>query len=1047
MKKKGFLFFAVFMLVSILTAIPVSQDDAIQVASNWYLERSNEVGLKNVEIIETFVTQENLQDIYYVYNFKEGGYVMIAADDAITPILGYNFEHHYKLNNHPPQFEAMLESFKEQIVYTKNNNLSASKVTKKAWERLNVKKERFKKNRDFNRLGPLLNSTWDQDYSWNTYCPADASGPGGYVYAGCVATAMAQIMNYWGHPASGTGSHGYTDPTYGYLSANFGSTTYSFPMNNSSATNASRELLYHCGVSVEMEYGYDGSGAFTSDVVSALETYFSYDVSAYYDSKAYHTDSVWENMIRANLNNSRPLQYRGSGTGGHSFNLDGYEDTDISHFHFNWGWSGYYNGYYYLSSLNPGTADFTTNQAAIFDIFPENGVPGTPTNPDPANTATNISIDTMISWTNGANTDNVDVYFGTSLLLVSNKDASVKIFANTTSTSVDPSGAGSLDNDTTYYWRVVCKNSTRAETDGPVWSFTTESAGGIQAELIYHESSYYICSLPDANYNIPAYWQQFTPSGPGELLSLKFNLLPEHHDPHNGVLHLTVYDVPGGTNLGGIDVDTDVLTDGLYEFDMTGINYSFGVSEEFYIQVTFTPDTGSDMLYMYMGEEENGVDIFYDGHSHFEYNGSYNYWWTGGTEQYIDELNLSAVVEYESSPEIHDFMVQTLSFYGFFLPTETRANIDFEADIKNIGTFDESSVEIELVITDTTYSRNVVFSNSQYISLVSGDSTTVTFDTWSVSTTGEYIVKVETKLATDEVLSNNTILVEQQVCSYPTELTYDDGTAESAYAKYSAGNGFANKFTPPYIPYSISDISFHVWNDTWPDPGSNEMKIMVLDDDGTDGSPGTILYEEIVTVVRGAWNTYNLNGSRNILLEDGSFYVASISTADNPNCPGLSVDSSGPFAGQNVAWDFQDGVWTQGYAGYGNEYMIRATVIDGLIDAPVVTIETINSGDNVELTWNPVPYANSYDVYSSLEPNGTFTIEPTGTAISGTSWSESTSEKKFYYIIASSDTPSRNSNQYKKLVNTRLKSTVKEFNNASKSVGIPNKISIIKKVK
>jgi len=416
------------------------------------------------------------------------------------------------------------------------------------------------------------------------------------------------------------------------------------------------------------------------------------------------------------------------------------------------------------------------------------------------------------------------------------------------------------------------------------------------------------------------------------------------------------------------------------------------------------------------------------------------------------EIAMDATVEYESAPEFHDYQVSNLTFYGFFLPTETRANIDFDADIYNSGTYDETNVEIELVVTDTTYSRSVVYSNSQYISLTSETGGTVYFDTWTVSTPGEYIVTVTSKLTGDYDPSNDVIDLEQQVCSYPTELTYDDGTAETAWVKNTTGNGFANKFTPPYIPYSISDISFHVWADTWPDPGSNEMKIMILNDDGTDGSPGSILYEEIVTVVRDAWNVFDLSGSRSIVLEDGSFYVASISTADYPNCPGQSVDNSGPFAGQNIAWDLQDGVWTQGYASFGDEYMIRASVGAVSLTVPQdVTIDTTPNGADVDvlISWTAVPGANSYIVYRTDDPNAEFPGGWTAeTGISGTSWSYTTNRtKRFYKVIASTDDPARLSIQQDESVVNRLKSTKNEINNGSTSVGKLSKIGSINRFK
>ena len=273
-----FMLTSVLLISSLVFAAPVNIETAKQVANNWYLERSEENYRESVEIIETFFIIENSQDIYYIFNFQEGGYIMIAADDAVVPVLGYNFEHHFGLENHPPQFDAMLASYKEQIVYAKKNNLSATKETQDEWERLNVRTENFERNRDFRRLGPLISSLWNQGYSWNTYCPADASGPGGYVYAGCTAVAMAQVMNYWEHPTTGTGSHSYSCPPYGTLSADFGSTTYSFPMNNSSPTNASRELLYHCGVGAEMNYGPSGSGAWVGNHTycarNALVNYF-----------------------------------------------------------------------------------------------------------------------------------------------------------------------------------------------------------------------------------------------------------------------------------------------------------------------------------------------------------------------------------------------------------------------------------------------------------------------------------------------------------------------------------------------------------------------------------------------------------------------------------------------------------------------------------------------------------------------------------------------------------------------------------------------------
>ena len=130
-------------------------------------------------------------------------------------------------------------------------------------------------------MDPLLPVLWNQDFPYNAYCPLDAAGPGGHVYAGCVATAMSMIMTYYRYPEHGTGSYSYNYSPYGNISANFGQTYYdwdamlnSITSGSGRAVNAIAELQYQCGVSVRMMYGADGSGAYSEDVPYALRTYF-----------------------------------------------------------------------------------------------------------------------------------------------------------------------------------------------------------------------------------------------------------------------------------------------------------------------------------------------------------------------------------------------------------------------------------------------------------------------------------------------------------------------------------------------------------------------------------------------------------------------------------------------------------------------------------------------------------------------------------------------------------------------------------------------------
>ena len=438
-RKSQFVIIILLLIIpSLIYSATVNIETAKQVAMNWYLER-NVKASNNPEIVETFIEKENSENVYYFFNFglPAGGFVLVAADDAVFPILGYNFEHEYSLDNHPPQFDKMLASFKEQIVYVKENNLLGNEEIRNEWSRLNVVSEEFEIIRDIRDVSPLLSTNWDQGYSWNTYCPADPYGPGGYVYAGCVAVAMAQVMKYWAHPTTGTGSHGYYSD-YGYLYVDFGATTYDWSdMYNSSPTNATRELLYHCGVSVNMDYGPYGSGAYTSQSVVAFETYFGYDNDAIYRYKNNYSSSVWESMLREELDNGRPLVYRGENDSGHAFNLDGYEGTD--HFHINWGWSGYYNGYYYLNDLTPGGYNFTSNQAGIFNLHPEPSI--TVTSPNGGeNWAIGSTYD--ITWTseNAGSSVSIKLYqIGSYYATISSSTPNNGTYIWTISTSYDES--------------------------------------------------------------------------------------------------------------------------------------------------------------------------------------------------------------------------------------------------------------------------------------------------------------------------------------------------------------------------------------------------------------------------------------------------------------------------------------------------------------------------------------------------------------------------------------------------------------------------------
>ncbi|MEA3477276.1 MAG: C10 family peptidase [Bacteroidota bacterium] len=363
-----------------ITAEEVNRSKAERVARNFYYHHSS-MDYNAIIFNETLIVEDQDEPMYYVFNLPASlGFVIVSAEDKGYPILGYSTSGSYALENQPPNLQSWMQGYQDQIQYVRINKLPDDQNIQSTWHKYD---DGFSMTRNGNRsvVGPYMDDVlWNQGCYYNDSCPADAAGPCGHVYAGCVATATSMLMKYHHHPYQGTGSYSYVHPTYGTQSANFGATTYEWgEMPMFDANEHVAQLMYHTGVTVDMNYSPTGSGASSSLVVNALITYFGYDPSGIWDYKAYYTDPVWESMVMGELDVERPLYYRGQGAaGGHAFVCDGYDDDyggvgDL-YFHFNWGWSGAYNGYFQLSALNPGSYSFTNDQAASFNLKPRTDI-------------------------------------------------------------------------------------------------------------------------------------------------------------------------------------------------------------------------------------------------------------------------------------------------------------------------------------------------------------------------------------------------------------------------------------------------------------------------------------------------------------------------------------------------------------------------------------------------------------------------------------------------------------------------------------------------
>jgi hypothetical protein len=318
------------------------------------------------------IQDDQKEPLLYFFN-AENGFVVISGDKSAPPVLSFSDHQLYNDSDVVPPFEMWINHYADQIREIKKQHIIQTQYVSQ-WEDILSGAPAF---RSGDEVEPLMLSKWDQGEYYNYYCPKDAAGDNGRVVTGCVATAMAQLIYYYRFPETGTGSYSYTDEHYGVQSADYGNATYNYNAMCDEPTSINTEiakLIYHFGVGVDMHYGPDGSGMFNHSAARVLRTYFKYSPETEYlyrDS----TDLNWDSVIVSHLNRRMPLYYAGwsvPNINGHGFICDGYKIVDSAYyFHFNFGWSGYMDSYYYTNSLIVGSYNFNLAQELIINAYPD----------------------------------------------------------------------------------------------------------------------------------------------------------------------------------------------------------------------------------------------------------------------------------------------------------------------------------------------------------------------------------------------------------------------------------------------------------------------------------------------------------------------------------------------------------------------------------------------------------------------------------------------------------------------------------------------------
>lgn len=307
--------------------------------------------------------------VYVFENNSDEGFIVVSADDIAAPVLGYSDTGKLDPANIPSNVSWWLDQYKGEIAAAieAGYDVAYSPAPKSRASRA--------------AIAPLCTTRWDQDAPYNNKCPLVRNSR---AMTGCVATAMAQVLKYHNWPEKGKGKYQYnqSSATPSTISFDYANTTFDWKnmldtYTTSASTaqiNAVATLMYACGVSVEMSYGAQESGAVSAMVTPALIDYFNYDCGLHSENRISYSSTVWEDMVYNELSQNGPVYYAGQGNdGGHAFVCDGYNGD--GYYHFNWGWSGLSDGYYRLSALDPdsqgiggNTSGFNFDQMVILGV-------------------------------------------------------------------------------------------------------------------------------------------------------------------------------------------------------------------------------------------------------------------------------------------------------------------------------------------------------------------------------------------------------------------------------------------------------------------------------------------------------------------------------------------------------------------------------------------------------------------------------------------------------------------------------------------------------
>ena len=379
--------FTLFLLgISLIAAAgPVSRDRALNVARQMFdaqnpATKASDTGSQLNVLVE---------DDIYVIERQGGGFVIVAGNDAASPILGFSFENNFRTEGMPDNVRWWMDHLRR----VSRSATQASAEIMRRWDAFDPTKSKPNQNQVTNRFTDNHTVQWNQTDPANLLCPT-APGESHRAVCGCLPLAISEVMVWFGYPEKGNGTlpsyqsgdwwtgfwtvNGYElDYYYNWPAMQACDTPNKFYNAQDPAKSSIAHLVHDVGVMIKASYSYEyGTGAYSEDVIDPMTKYMGYNSAARLLYANSYNEQTWNSMLTAEVE-KHPLVFCGYSYGsmgndaGHAYVLDGYGDYNGTRvFHFNMGWGGDCNGYYYGKSQDIGDYNFDDELQAFFDLIP-----------------------------------------------------------------------------------------------------------------------------------------------------------------------------------------------------------------------------------------------------------------------------------------------------------------------------------------------------------------------------------------------------------------------------------------------------------------------------------------------------------------------------------------------------------------------------------------------------------------------------------------------------------------------------------------------------